>query len=185
MVVEDVMYDNITDGNNIDHIPSENKMFRRLVFERSSGLVQSEALLISDPNSHSVEAFRRQTSLSSKSKKKGGSKRSGSSISSDGIIMLFSLYRLTFNFFWVHSNILSIKVNIFILHLGSMMKLCSYCAFSGKFFIGCNISCLELPFGNLTESQDTFSFVLLLLILLAFTILLVLPYEFWIGIERS
>lgn len=84
MIVEDVMYENIAEGNISDHILSENKMFRRLIFERSSGLVQSEALLILDPKSKSVETYRKQTSLSSKSKKKGGRKRSGSSISSDG-----------------------------------------------------------------------------------------------------
>ncbi|XP_020571393.1 methyltransferase-like protein 13 isoform X2 [Phalaenopsis equestris] len=79
MIVEDVIYENVAEGNNSDQIPPENKIFRRLVFERSSGLVQSEALLIP-----SVEAYRRQTNLSSKSKKKGGRKRNGSSVSSDG-----------------------------------------------------------------------------------------------------
>ncbi|KAL0920954.1 hypothetical protein M5K25_007974 [Dendrobium thyrsiflorum] len=83
IIVEDVMYDNIAEGINSNHIGSENKRFRRLVFERSSGLVQSEALLILKPRSNSIEADKRQTSLSSKSKK-GGRKRNGTSISSDG-----------------------------------------------------------------------------------------------------
>ncbi|KAK8937666.1 hypothetical protein KSP40_PGU000553 [Platanthera guangdongensis] len=83
MFVEDVVYESVADGNNSDPIPSEDKMFRRLVFERSSGLVQSEALLILDPKSDFVEPDRRQTSLSSNSRKKGSRKRSDSSISSD------------------------------------------------------------------------------------------------------
>lgn len=102
MFVEDVVYENVADGNNSDPIPSENKMFRRLVFERNSGLVQSEALLILDPKSDFVEPDRRSTSLSSSSRKKGNRKRRAkfsykidhSSIASSyhsGIISGFSL----------------------------------------------------------------------------------------------
>lgn len=76
MVVEDVMYENV-DG---DQSCSSEKMFRRLIFKRSSGLVQSEALLISESPSEETDNKSKNSSTASKKKnqKKGlsGSKNS-------------------------------------------------------------------------------------------------------------
>jgi hypothetical protein len=69
MVVEDVVYENV-DG---DQSCSSEKMFRRLIFKRSSGLVQSEALLISESPSEETDNKSKNSSTASKKKnqKKG------------------------------------------------------------------------------------------------------------------
>ncbi|KAF7016228.1 hypothetical protein CFC21_029888 [Triticum aestivum] len=76
MVVEDVLYENV-DG---DQSCMSEKMFRRLIFKRSSGLVQSEALLIRESPSDETDSKTKNSSASSKKKsqKKGltGSKDS-------------------------------------------------------------------------------------------------------------
>ncbi|VAH47165.1 unnamed protein product [Triticum turgidum subsp. durum] len=76
MVVEDVLYENV-DG---DQSCMSEKMFRRLIFKRSSGLVQSEALLIRESPSDETDSKTENSSASSKKKsqKKGltGSKDS-------------------------------------------------------------------------------------------------------------
>ncbi|KAG0455254.1 hypothetical protein HPP92_024546 [Vanilla planifolia] len=75
IIVEDVIYDN-ADGKSPDNRLSENMIFRRLICERSSGLVQSEALLTTDSKSDFHKLDGKQTSLSSKSRKKGLGKES-------------------------------------------------------------------------------------------------------------
>ncbi|KAJ1270570.1 hypothetical protein BS78_06G062200 [Paspalum vaginatum] len=74
MVVEDVVYENDDGGQG--SLPE--KMFRRLIFGRSSGLVQSEALLIIDPLSDETDKKNRNASATSKKRKnhKKGSKNS-------------------------------------------------------------------------------------------------------------
>lgn len=69
MVVEDVLYENV-DG---DQSCMSEKMFRRLIFKRSSGLVQSEALLIRESPSDETDSKTKNSSTSSKKKsqKKG------------------------------------------------------------------------------------------------------------------
>ncbi|CAN6270501.1 unnamed protein product [Urochloa humidicola] len=69
MVVEDVVYENADQ----DQGSMPEKMFRRLIFGRSSGLVQSEALLISDPHSEEIDKKNKNASATSKkrSQKKG------------------------------------------------------------------------------------------------------------------
>jgi hypothetical protein len=69
MVVEDVVYEN-ADG---DQGSMPEKMFRRLIFGRSSGLVQSEALLIRDP--HSDETDKKNKNASATSKKRRNQKK--------------------------------------------------------------------------------------------------------------
>nr|CAB3486803.1 unnamed protein product [Digitaria exilis] len=69
MVVEDVVYEN-TDG---DQGSISEKMFRRLIFGRSSGLVQSEALLIRDAQID--EADKKNKSASGTSKKRRNQKK--------------------------------------------------------------------------------------------------------------
>lgn len=71
--MEDVIYENVENENSsLIPFPSEVKMFRRLTFERSLGLVQSEALLTTEePKNSPDENERRKNELSSKSKKKG------------------------------------------------------------------------------------------------------------------
>ncbi|ONK77227.1 uncharacterized protein A4U43_C02F4390 [Asparagus officinalis] len=71
IIVEDVIYESV-ENENSSLIPSEVKMFRRLTFERSLGLVQSEALLTTEePKNSPDDNERRKNELSSKSKKKG------------------------------------------------------------------------------------------------------------------
>jgi len=67
MVVEDVVYEN-ADG---DQGSMPEKMF--LIFGRSSGLVQSEALLIRDP--HSDETDKKNKNASATSKKRRNQKK--------------------------------------------------------------------------------------------------------------
>ncbi|XP_062225427.1 uncharacterized protein LOC133924070 [Phragmites australis] len=69
MVVEDVIYEN-ADG---DQSSMSEKIFRRLIFKRSSGLVQSEALLIRD--SPGDETDKKTKSASATSKKRRNQKR--------------------------------------------------------------------------------------------------------------
>ncbi|ESR34200.1 methyltransferase 11 domain-containing protein [Citrus sinensis] len=72
IIVEDVVYENV--DPELSRIwPSEDLKFRRLVFQRTQGLVQSEALLTRDGSSHrtDVETERKKASSSSKSKRKG------------------------------------------------------------------------------------------------------------------
>lgn len=58
--------------------PSKDLIFRRLIFERTESLVQSEALLMKEGSSHEVnEVERKKTRLSSKSKRKGAQKQIG------------------------------------------------------------------------------------------------------------
>lgn len=68
MVVEDVVYENDGDQGSLPE-----KMFRRLIFGRSSGLVQSEALLIRDLPSD--ETDRKSQSASATSKKRRNQKK--------------------------------------------------------------------------------------------------------------
>ncbi|KAK9183511.1 hypothetical protein WN944_026664 [Citrus x changshan-huyou] len=77
IIVEDVVYENV--DPELSRIwPSEDLKFRRLVFQRTQGLVQSEALLMRDGSSHrtDVETERKKASSSSKSKRKGTQRRS-------------------------------------------------------------------------------------------------------------
>ncbi|PKA59642.1 hypothetical protein AXF42_Ash020243 [Apostasia shenzhenica] len=83
MIIEDVVYVD-TDTPGKEHTTSEGKIFRRLIFERSLGLVQSEALLTHDRRSNSAEKEKKQNSLNLKSGKKGSRKRIDSSRSFDG-----------------------------------------------------------------------------------------------------
>ncbi|WCJ33167.1 eEF1A lysine and N-terminal methyltransferase [Euphorbia peplus] len=70
IVVEDVVYENV-DDEICSLFPSKDLIFRRLVFQRSENLVQSEALLVGGESSNKiVEMERRKTAPSSKSKKK-------------------------------------------------------------------------------------------------------------------
>ncbi|KAL6885831.1 hypothetical protein ACP4OV_010092 [Aristida adscensionis] len=74
MVVEDVVYENV-DG---DQSFVTEKMYRRLIFKRSSGLVQSEALVIKDCLSEESDNKHKNASASSKKRRnqKKGSKAS-------------------------------------------------------------------------------------------------------------
>ncbi|GJN03186.1 hypothetical protein PR202_ga20598 [Eleusine coracana subsp. coracana] len=74
MVVEDVVYENV----NGDQSSTSEKMFRRLIFKRSSGLVQSEALLIRDSPSDEMDKKNKSASATSKKRRnqKKGSKNS-------------------------------------------------------------------------------------------------------------
>uniref|UniRef100_A0A1D1Y6U2 Methyltransferase-like protein 13 n=1 Tax=Anthurium amnicola TaxID=1678845 RepID=A0A1D1Y6U2_9ARAE len=78
IIVEDVMYENL-DGDNICVTSRESMIYRRLTFERSLGLVQSEALLVQE-HSRSIlgEAEKNKSSLSSRHQKKGTRRRKDS-----------------------------------------------------------------------------------------------------------
>ncbi|KAH7683107.1 Endothelin-converting enzyme 1 protein [Dioscorea alata] len=84
IIVEDVVYENSNGDNSISTV-SDAKIFRRLTFERSSGLVQSEALLRKESSQmHPSEEEKKRSVISSKSRKKGGKKRSDSRNSPHG-----------------------------------------------------------------------------------------------------
>lgn len=80
IIVEDVVYENVDPV--VRRIwPSEDLKFRRLVFQRTQGLVQSEALLIMDGSSHRTdgETERKKASSSFKSNRKETQRRSDDS----------------------------------------------------------------------------------------------------------
>ncbi|KAG5254300.1 methyltransferase protein [Salix suchowensis] len=77
IIVEDVVYENVADDVSRP-FPSSDLVFRRLVFQRAEGLVQSEALLTRDESSHKIVEEKKKPS-SSKSKKKGSQKRNDAS----------------------------------------------------------------------------------------------------------
>lgn len=72
VTVEDVIYENV-DGDVSRLFPDRDLKFRRLVFQRTEGLVQSEALLTKEESSHKVvsEPGRKKSNCSSKSKRRG------------------------------------------------------------------------------------------------------------------
>ncbi|XP_042515863.1 eEF1A lysine and N-terminal methyltransferase isoform X2 [Macadamia integrifolia] len=75
IIVEDVIYENVNaDGSGL--FSSKDLMFRRLIFERSLGLVQSEALVITEgcPEKILAETELKKARSLSKSKKKGKSR---------------------------------------------------------------------------------------------------------------
>ncbi|KAJ4955169.1 hypothetical protein NE237_011952 [Protea cynaroides] len=76
IVVEDVIYESVN-VNSSDIFSLKDSMFRRLTFERSMGLVQSEALVITEgcPEKTLAETEPKKTSSLSKSKKKGSKRR--------------------------------------------------------------------------------------------------------------
>ncbi|CAL8082400.1 unnamed protein product [Prunus armeniaca] len=77
VIVEDVIYENV-DGDISRILPSRDLTFRRLVFQRSEGLVQSEALLSEEGSNNKVgETERKKTNSSSKSKRRGIQRRTG------------------------------------------------------------------------------------------------------------
>ncbi|KAJ0988886.1 hypothetical protein J5N97_007242 [Dioscorea zingiberensis] len=76
IIVEDVVYENF-DGDSSIPTLSDATIFRRLTFERSLGLVQSEAFLRKESSQiDTSEAEKKGSLLSSKSRRKGGRKRS-------------------------------------------------------------------------------------------------------------
>lgn len=71
VIVEDVAYEKV-DADVSRLFPSRDLIFRRLIFERTKSLVQSEALLSKEGSSHEVNHIeRKKSSSSSKSKRKG------------------------------------------------------------------------------------------------------------------
>jgi hypothetical protein len=67
IIVEDVVYET-PDGDNNSSSTTEGPMYRRLVFERSAGLIQSEAFLTREGRTD-------QRDVPSSSKKKKGHKK--------------------------------------------------------------------------------------------------------------
>lgn len=81
VIVDDVVYENVDDD--ISRLfPSKELIFRRLTFERSMGLVQSEALLTGEKSKTIVNVKEQKKSRSSsKSRKKGNQSGSSSNVS--------------------------------------------------------------------------------------------------------
>lgn len=92
IIVEDVIYETV-DGDISRILPSRDLTFRRLVFQRSEGLVQSEALLSEEGSNSKVvgETERKKTNSSSRSKRKGIQKRSGGIESIDLCLCQYNL----------------------------------------------------------------------------------------------
>lgn len=80
VIVDDVIYENV-DDDVISLFPSKELIFRRLTFERSMGLVQSEALLTGEGCKNTVNEKEQKKSRSSKSKKRGNQKGNSSNVS--------------------------------------------------------------------------------------------------------
>ncbi|KAK9289137.1 hypothetical protein L1049_017610 [Liquidambar formosana] len=72
IIVEDVVYENVDDDISC-LMPSKDLIFRRLTFQRTEGLVQSEALLTREGSSQRIvgETERKKSGSSSKSKRRG------------------------------------------------------------------------------------------------------------------
>ncbi|KAG5588479.1 hypothetical protein H5410_048913 [Solanum commersonii] len=86
IIVDDVIYEKVDD--NISRLfASEDVIFRRLTFQRTESLVQSEAVLSKEGSPKSLADINQKIGQSSsKSKKKGNQKKSGSNVSSsDGL----------------------------------------------------------------------------------------------------
>ncbi|KAF4349598.1 hypothetical protein F8388_003782 [Cannabis sativa] len=79
IIVEDVVYENVDDD--VSRIfPTKELIFRRLVFQRSESLVQSEALLTRESFHKTVgDSERKKPVSSSKSKKRGTQRKAGES----------------------------------------------------------------------------------------------------------
>ncbi|CAI9776986.1 unnamed protein product [Fraxinus pennsylvanica] len=78
IIVDDVIYEKL-DNDLSRRIPFNDVMFRRLIFQRSEGLVQSEALLLREGSIETqIDIEKRRTHSTSKSKRKGIQKRVGS-----------------------------------------------------------------------------------------------------------
>ncbi|KAK1287100.1 hypothetical protein QJS10_CPB19g01422 [Acorus calamus] len=79
IIVEDVIYESATNNESLE---SDDKIFRRLTFQRSLGLVQSEALLVRDKTAESnlSGTERKKNNISSKAKRKGSQKRDSSRV---------------------------------------------------------------------------------------------------------
>ncbi|XP_075654146.1 uncharacterized protein LOC142624463 [Castanea sativa] len=69
VIVEDVVYENV--DVDVRLLPSGDLIFRRLIFERTRSLVQSEALLAKEGSEKINQIERKKTSSSSKSKRRG------------------------------------------------------------------------------------------------------------------
>ncbi|KAH0739845.1 hypothetical protein KY290_038550 [Solanum tuberosum] len=82
IIVDDVIYEKVDD--NISRLfASEDVIFRRLTFQRTESLVQSEAVLSKEGSPKSLADINQKIGQSSsKSKKKGNQKKSGSNVSS-------------------------------------------------------------------------------------------------------
>lgn len=89
IIIDDVIYESVDDDVNC-LFPSKELIFRRLTFQRSKNLVQSEALLTS-------EKEHKNTRSSSKSKKRGNQRGNSSNISVINGVTLSVLfyYRVT------------------------------------------------------------------------------------------
>lgn len=72
VIVEDVIYENV--DVDVRLLPSGDLIFRRLIFERTGSLVQSEALLAKEGSEKINQIERKKTSSSSKSKRRGPKK---------------------------------------------------------------------------------------------------------------
>ncbi|KAI3794952.1 hypothetical protein L1987_37593 [Smallanthus sonchifolius] len=80
IIVDDVVYEKVDGQLSQLSLPND-LVFRRLIFERSEGLIQSEALLTSEGSQKKVGEIGNKKSNSSKSKKKGTQKRKDSQLS--------------------------------------------------------------------------------------------------------
>lgn len=86
VVVEDVVYESAP--SNLEGLsPSSDLAFRRLVFKRTEGLIQSEALLVEDGEILD-QSQKEQTKNVSQSKRKGNKKRNqGKNLTSVGVLI--------------------------------------------------------------------------------------------------
>lgn len=79
IIVDDVVYEKV-DDDLVSLFPSKELVFRRLTFQRSEGLVQSEALLTQEGCQNVASGKEQKTRSSSKSSKKKGNQRRNDSL---------------------------------------------------------------------------------------------------------
>lgn len=86
IIVDDVIYEKVADDFS-NPLPSNDLIFRRLTFQRTEGLVQSEALLMLGTSQKVLGNIeKKKARSSSKAKKRGNLKRNDPKVSvSDGI----------------------------------------------------------------------------------------------------
>ncbi|XP_049932004.1 uncharacterized protein LOC116247429 isoform X2 [Nymphaea colorata] len=92
IIVEDVVYEE-TEAHHGDHTVSKDSIFRRLIFKRSLGLVQSEVLLISKDIAETTLNPGRRSKSSGRIKKKSSQKGSRASLEVDHSYLANSYHR--------------------------------------------------------------------------------------------
>lgn len=146
IIVEDVIYENVNDHGTSP--PRNDPMFRRLTFERSLGLVQSEALLVrEDSTPKGLREPDRRKNISSKSKR-GSQRRTNSRmpvVEGKHIHVCSSLYTLKEEIFLTCYYVeYLLKSGFYMIYISETKKLLHPMVCLSTFFF--NLSIRIIPF---------------------------------------